>query len=832
MLPKNAISFAMSCCLQFITIAWMPDHAAKPICKRVPNTLENDVVKTRHQNKIVERRTKEKQNWKGNWIKDSHDKDFRIAPYFRKTLVVNKKMRLAKISIAVAGLYELYINGQRTGTHLLDPMFTRFDRRNLYATYDVTKELQKGNNTIGVLLGYGWYNLQSTAVWYFDKAPWRARPSFCMDLSITYSDGTTETIATDQSWKTALSPVVFNSIYTGEHYDARKEIPHWNETGLDDSKWVNVIITGAPSQNIAEQNVPPIRAVEEISPVAVNKINDTDYVFNIGRNIAGVCRIKLKNRAGTIVKLKHGEHLYPNGHVDISNIDIHYRPTDNTDPFGTDLYHLKDDGSEETFQPRFTYHGFQYVEVTSNKPITLTRENLTGIFIHSDVAPAGSISCSDTIINRLWQATNNSYLSNLMGYPTDCPQREKNGWTADAHLAIETGLYNFDSKLVYEKWLADMRDEQQPNGMLPAIIPSSGWGYEHYNTVDWLSALIIIPWELYRFYGDSQALKNNYPNMKRYIDHLDETHPDGLIPEGLGDREAIRSHANIELTSTAYYYNDALILSKTSKLFHKSKDEKKYNVLARKIKAAFNRKFYHAATQNYGNGYQTENSVALYWGLVAENNKSAVAANLAKSVSQDSLHLDIGVLGSKTILNALTENSYADLAYQLATKDSYPSWGYWMKQGMTTLPENWDMQSSLNHIFFGEISAWFYRGLGGMNIDENKPGFKHILLQPHIVMGLNNFHARHRSRYGNIASGWKTTENFIVYTTTIPSNTMADLRIDLYGKIVKTIQVGPGKHSWKFKLRATEKTVSTRLSYYPEVMLTSKDAVVCIGQHH
>jgi alpha-L-rhamnosidase len=709
-------------------------------------------------------------SWKGSWIKDSCDINIKPAPYFRKTFFVSKKILKARVYIAVAGLYELNINGKKIGDHFLDPMFTRFDRRTLYVTYDVSKNLQGSNNAIVVLLGNGWYNLLSTAVWYFDKAPWRARPSFCMDIQITYTDGSVETISTDKSWKTTLSPVIFNSIYSGEHYDARKEIPGWDELNVDDSKWSDVIITGAPSINIVEQNVYPIRACEELRAVSMSKINDTDYVFDIGRNISGISKIKLNADEGTVVRLKHAEKLYPNGHVDQSNIDMHYRPTDDSDPFQTDIYILNGKGVQ-IFQPHFNYKGFQYVEVTSDKPITLTKENLTGIFLHSDVPAVGKINCSNPVINKIWQATNNSYLSNLFGYPTDCPQREKNGWTGDAHIAIETGLYNFDSKSIYEKWLADLRDEQNSNGMLPAIVPSSGWGYEHFNTVDWLSALVIIPWELYLFYGDIKPIQENYNAMKFYIDHLTNIYSDGLATEGLGDREAIHSHASVELTSTCYYYADTKILYNTARLLHKKKDEEKYKLLAQKIKIAFNKKFFH--DEIYGSGYQTELSAALYWGLVPDSSKKLVAANLAKACSRDSIHWDVGLLGTKTLLNALSENGYADLAYQLASKETYPSYGYCMNQGMTTHPENWSMQSSLNHIFLGEISAWFYKGLGGIKPDPKQAGFKNILIEPHFL--LDSFYCEHTCSFGKIISSWKKQEGDVLYKVTIPSGSTAHL---------------------------------------------------------
>lgn len=725
-------------------------------------------------------------NWKGAWIQDTRDIHLKPAPYFRKAFNINKKIVSARAYIAAAGLYELYINGEKTGNHRLDPMYTRFDRRNLYVTYDVTKQLQQGGNALGVLLGNGWYNHQSTAVWYFHEAPWRARPSFCMDLRIQYEDGSLETISTGKDWKTTLSPVIFNSIYTAEHYNANKEIPHWNEASFNDSAWKEVIIRSAPSQQIVSQAMYPVRNVDTIACISMNKINDMVYVFNLGRNIAGVSSITLKGIPGTVIRLKHGERLDSIGRVDQSNLDVHYRPTDDKDPYQTDIYFLKGDGSNETFMPHFNYKGFQYVEVKSNQPINLTKESLTGYFMHSDVPPVGSITSSNKTINKIWTATNNSYLSNLFGYPTDCPQREKNGWTGDAQIAIETGLYNFDGITVYEKWMADHRDEQQPDGVLPSIVPSDGWGYEWGNGPDWTSTIAIIPWNLYLFYGDSKALSDCYDNIKRYVDHIDEKYPAGLTTWGLGDWIPVKSQSPVELTSTAYYYADASILANAAKLFGKEEDYNKYTSLSEKIKAAFNHKYLDTAKGIYGSGLQTEMSVALFWGLVPQELKPKVAASLAARVITDSVKLDVGLLGTKAILNALSENGYAALAYQLASSEKYPSWGWWIVNGATTLYENWPINAqsdiSMNHIMFGEIGAWMYKALGGIKPDPFQPGFKNILLHPYFVEGLKGFEATHQSLYGTIKSAWKRKGKKVSYEVTVPPNTTAMLTLDIAAK--------------------------------------------------
>ncbi|MBE7175381.1 MAG: family 78 glycoside hydrolase catalytic domain [Mucilaginibacter polytrichastri] len=757
----------------------------------------------------------DKRNWKGFWISDDKSRDEKAAPYFRKPFSLAKKVREARAYIAVGGLYELYINGRKIGNHRLDPMYTRFDRRTLYVTYDVTKELNSGDNAVGVLLGNGWYNHQSTAVWDFHNAPWRNRPAFCLDLRITYDDGTVETITSDKSWKTALSPVVFNSIYTAEHFDGRKALPGWNTANYTDTtKWKEVINRSAPSANIVSQALHPVRNVDSIPAISAKKLNDTTWLFDLGRNISGVSKFTVKNASGTTFRLKHAERLSKNGYVDQSNIDAHYRPTDNQDPFQTDIF-TPGGNDPETFMPKFNYKGFQYVEVTSNKPVTLTKENLCGFFMHSDVPPVGKVSASNPMINKLWSATNNSYLSNLFGYPTDCPQREKNGWTGDAHIAIETGLYNFDGITVYEKWLADHRDEQQPNGVLPSIIPTGGWGYEWGNGPDWTSTIAIIPWNAYLFYGDTTILAQNYPNLKRYVDHIDELYPSGLTTWGLGDWVPVKSKSPVELTSSVYYFTDATILSKTAKLLGRNEDHQKYAALAEKIRKAINDKFLNRETGVYGSGVQTELSVPLYWGVVPDELRGKVAAKLAERVKADNFHLDVGLLGTKAILNALSENGYADFAYKIAAQEDFPSWGWWIKNGATTLYENWPIDAksdiSMNHIMFGEIGAWLYKGIAGIKPDENSAGFKNVVLQPHFVAGLDQFSAEHKGPQGNIRSSWQRKGKAVTYTVTIPANSTASLYLPVgsgrkvrgKGNAAKGEQVkNQGENSWKTQLDA------------------------------
>ena len=716
-------------------------------------------------------------NWKGTWISDTKGIAVKPAPYFRKTFSTAKKIKSARAYITAAGLYELYVNGREIGDQRLNPMYTRFDERNLYITYDVTDALQNGQNALGVILGNGWYNHQSLAVWNFERAPWRDRPAFCMDLRITYTDGSTETITTDKSWKTSLSPVVYNSIYTGQHYDARKEQPGWNTIHFDDSKWERVINRKAPSNNIMSQVLQPIRYVETLLPVTIQQKNDSSWLVNFGKNISGITRITLDGDSSTVVRVIHAERLNKQGSIDQSNVDYFLsKATRDTDPFATDIYWLNGKGPQ-TFAPKFDYKGFQYVEISSNKPLHLSKESIVAYFMHSDVPPAGNIHTSNELVNKIYAATNAAYLSNLLGYPTDCPQREKNGWTGDAHIASEMGLYNFDGITVYEKWLDDHRDEQQPNGVLPSIIPTGGWGYEWGNGPDWTSTIAIIPWNVYLFYGDTKILQDNYDNIKRYVDHITDRYPTGLTDWGLGDWAPLRSKSPVELTSSAYYYTDANILAKIAKVLNRPGDHIKYTALATKIKDAINAKYLNPEKALYGSGYQTELSVPLYWGIVPDSLKQRVAANLADSVAANKYFLDVGILGAKAILSALSDNGQAQTAYRLAAQKEFPSWGWWIVNGATTLYENWNItlerDLSLNHIMFGEIGAWFYKGIGGIKPDEDNPGFKNVIITPNFIEGLEDFTATHQGPYGNIISAWKRLGKQIHYQLTVPPNSSA-----------------------------------------------------------
>ena len=714
-------------------------------------------------------------NWRGNWISDKKDSDFKPAPRFREEFKIRGGIKQARAYIAAAGLYTLYINGHKAGDHILDPAFTRYDRRILYTTYDITKSLKEGANAAGVELGNGWYNHQAITTWHFDKAPWRARPAFCMDIRIIYEVGTEQIVSTGPGWQTSSDgPLQYNNIYTGEHYDARREQKGWSEPGYDESDWVGATLRSCPAAQIISQQAVPIRESQEIEAVAINKINNNRIIYDFGANMAGNVHLRIKGPRGTTIELTYAERLNPAGRADQDNINYYYFGDRNAEPLQTDIITLS--GGNDEFAPQYSYKGFRYVEVNASANLKWGKEQLKAVRINSDVPEVSSLESSTSIVGDIWQATLRTYLSNIPGYPTDCPQREKNGWTADAHLAVETGLYNYDAFTVYEKWLADHRDEQQPNGCLPDIIPTCGWGYwnpaANGNGLDWTSTIALIPWELYLFYGDSKPLHDCYDNIRRYVDYALTLTKDGLSTWGRGDWVPVTKRSNKQLICSCFLYKDLDILCRAARMFGYDEDSQKYGAIKETVRNSVNAKFLNTSTGVYADGMQTDQSLPLSFGLVPEEYKEAVLKALVKRVEEDKCHVNAGVHGAKASLNVLSANGYGELAYKMATAQDFPSWGWWLANGRTTLVENWRLDvtrdNSDNHIMFGDIAAWFHRALGGINPDPEQPGFRHIILRPCFPAGQNSFACSYDSPYGKIEVSWTRKNRKVSLKAIIP----------------------------------------------------------------
>lgn len=734
-------------------------------------------------------------DWTGVWITDNHDKDYSSAPMLRKSFTTQEKIQQARLYVSAAAYYKMTLNGQPVTSSHLNPGFTHYDKRNLYNTYDVTSLLHRGENVLSAVLGNGFYNEAApVATWSYEQARWRNRPRMICEMHISYTNGEEQIITSDSSWKTATGPYVQNNIYSGDTYDARLAIAGWDKPGFDDSKWTNAIQVDSPSPLLISQNMPAIATEQFISPVNMRSFGDTVYVYDFGVNMSGVCTLSINGEKGTKVDLQHGELLKDNGRLEMRNLDIYYKPLPGL-AFQTDTYIL--DGEQGTFTPDFTYHGFQYVEVRSDRPVKLTKESLTAQFIHTAVPPVGNFSCSNELLNKIWKAANQSYLSNLMGIPTDCPQREKNGWTADAHVTMDLGLLNFDGITFYEKWLDDMIDNQNEEGRISGIIPSSGWGYDDWIGPVWDAAMFIVPMSIYHYYGDTRSIEKIWPVCTRYLDYLaGREDTEGTVTYGIGDWVFYKTQTPTEFTTTCYYYLDNLYMAKFAELI--GKEGSRYAKKAEGLKALINQKYFNQSKAIYANGSQAAQGVALYLGIVSKEYEQQVADNLSMMIKANNNLLDFGVLGSKTVLRMLSKYGYADLAYQMAAQEEAPSWGNWIKQGFTTLGETWILSpefrdASVNHMFLGDVNAWMYNVLAGINYDEQEPGFKHILIQPHFVKGLDWVKAEYKSVNGIIRSEWERKGEQVILKVTIPVNTNATVECN-----GKKIDLGSGKHQLTF----------------------------------
>ncbi len=695
------------------------------------------------------------------------------APYLRKDFHADKKITKARAYISGMGLYELSINGRKVGDHVLDPTFTNFDRRVHYITYDVTSMLEAGDNTLGVVLGNGWYNMDSRAVWGFNKAPWKDRPTCLFQMEIEYEDGTVDKVLSDGSWKAAPSPTVYNDIRQGENYDATKEIPGWNMPSFDDASWTGVRVNQGPMGQLKAQMIPANKVMREISPVSVTSPAPGVYVVDMGQNMAGWIELKVKGEKGQVVKMTFAELLKEDGTIDQYNINRHHRQ----DEFQVAEYTLRGAG-QESWEPKFTYFGFQYVQI-EGYPGDLRAEDITGKVIHTAFGPSASFSCSNDIINKISHASEWSFISNFLGYPTDCPQREKNGWTGDAHLSAETGLLIFKSQAGYTKWLFDCRDAQKESGVLPGIVPTCGWGYDLGGQATgygpaWDGAYIWLPWYMYVYSGDARVLSTHYESMKMSIAFMTGKAEDHILDIGLGDWVYIDTYAPRDLTSTACYYDLTSKLSQIASLLGRNEDASNYKQLAGEIKAAFNRKYYNPKGKTYAGSEQTSLAAALYFDMVPEKDVDKVAATLAKVIKKNDELLDCGVLGAKWIPHALSDHGHADLAYRISKNTRYPGWGYWMEQGATTLWEDFDITSldnSRNHMFFGDIVHWWYKELTGIRPDPSHVGFKHFYIQPFFPESLEFAEASHDCMYGQIRSEWKRAGDDITLLIEVPANT-------------------------------------------------------------
>lgn len=719
-------------------------------------------------------------DWTAQWIGMNENTNISPAPpspMLRKTFSIGKPVVRATAYICGLGYNELQINGTKVGDNVLEPSWTRYDDHAYYTTYDVTTNLSQGQNAVGVQLANGFYNQWMSDAWNTYTAPWRALPQMIMQLVIQYADGTHDVIISDPSWKTSTGPLVLDTTRLGEVYDARLEKTGWSMANYDDSAWTNAIAREGISGSLIAPDAEPVKVFESVYPVNIVPVSGKPgtYTFDFGQNLVGWGQLTVNGPAGTSVNMVYGELTNSDGSVNQDNINV-YVSLKNY--FQADTYILKGGGTE-TYAPRFTYHGFCYAEVTG-LPSAPTSNTLVAQVVHTAFSPAGSFLCSNDLLNRIETNTLRSYLGNFVGLPTDCPTREKNGWDGDAQLACEIGLTHFQSAAAYTRWLKEFGPGQMPNGQLSGVFPNANWGYGEGPA--WESAVLLIPWFVYEHCGDAGILTNNYTAMKAYVDYETSVASGNIVSYGLGDWEPAGSVTPASLTDTGYYYQDALILARTAALMGNTAQSLQYSNLASQIGISFNHAFYDTNSGEYAGGMQTAQSCALYQGLVGATNISKVAGTLAAAVQQNGNTIDTGILGSKYLLRALCDSGHSDTAMSLAMQTNYPGWGNWVLRGATTLWETWNGTGSidsLNHVMFGDISAWFMEYLAG--IRPGSPGYKTVLIKPEITGAISWAQGTHDSPYGKISSTWKIDGTTITLNITIPASTTGVIYLPTLG---------------------------------------------------
>jgi len=734
-------------------------------------------------------------DWKAHWIGLS-DKKNEKGPLFRKEFKLDKDIARARVYISGLGYYELRINGKRVGDYVLDPGRTDYSKRVLYVTYDITNFLKKGTNAVGIMLGNGWYNAQGVMgeVSY-------GLPKLILQINIDFVDNTTTRIISDSTWKIADGPIISNNVYLGESYDARLEKPGWDTPNYNDITWNDAKIVESPGGVMKAQMLQPIKVLRIIKPIKITNPKSGIYIYDMGQNMVGWVKLFVRGIRGTKITLKFAERLYDNGMINPKTAGSEFGITQ------TETYILK--GKDiEVWQPRFTYHGFRYVEVTGflGKP---TLESIKGCVVHSAVEHIGEFTTSSALLNQIQRNILWTQLGNLHSVPTDCPHREKSGWLGDAQVTAEEAIYNFNMSRFYTKWLNDIMGAQdEETGDLPAIVPSKrvkkggappAWG----------SAYILIPWYLYLYYGDERVLKQHYGGMSRWVDFLSNKAKDYILSYGLGDwcppGYVSPKNTPVTLTSTGYYYYNVLIISQVAQILGKSDDAIKYSKLANCIKMAFNNKFFNENDNYYATGSQCSNAFPLFLGLVPEDRKMAVLKNLVRDIVEiHKSHLNTGIFGTKYMMEVLTNYGQVSIAYTIATQTTYPSWGYEISKGATTLWEVWDYGAtrdgypdrSRNHPMFGSISSWFYKTLAGINIDPAGPGWWLIIIKPHIVGDLDYVSASIKTIRGMVSSSWTRRDSSLVLNVILPVNSQARVSVPKMG-LESVIVKESGRTIWK-----------------------------------
>jgi alpha-L-rhamnosidase len=720
-----------------------------------------------------------RQEWNGKWITGNE---------LRREFHLEGKVVRARAYVTALGYYELRINGEKAGDRVLDPAWTTYPKRVLYSTYDVTRALAAGQNAVGVTLGGGWatlgYGMPS-------QKPYYSQPALLLQMNIELEGGKRISVVSDESWKAAPGPIVTNSVYDGEVYDARIEAPGWDRAAFDESKWTPAQVVAGSSGAISAQMMPPIRVVDTLMPQKMTSPQPGVYVYDMGQNISGWAQLRVCGPRGTAVTLRFAETTFPDGNINQENL---------RSAKAREVYILRGAG-EETFEPHFTYHGFRYIEVTGF-PGTPGLQTLRGRVAHTAVDTIGNFSASTQILNDIQRAIWWTQLTNLFSIPTDCDQRdERQGWMGDAQISAEEAMLNFDMAAFYTNFIRDMRDAQGDDGTIPETVPQK-WGHRPADPA-WGTAYPTICWYMWQQYRDRRILEENYEGLKKYVQDLRRRAPDNVLRFNFNGDWIPMDEAPGEVISDAYYFSDLTILKDVAGILGKTADEQEYSQLAQQVKDAFNQNFLNTKTHEYGGGSQTADSMALVLGLVPAKEIGQVEWRLFKNVLYlHNTHLTTGFIGTKFLMPALSDFHNVDLAYDLAVQTSYPSWGHMLERGLTTIAEVWPDKGergmySRDHPALGSVGAWFYQALGGIKPGSGGEGYRHIRIAPLIPEGLQWASATVDTLRGTVSSSWTYSAQMTRLDVTVPVNADAEILIPKNPKITEGIIREGDKVIWQ-----------------------------------
>lgn len=710
------------------------------------------------------------------------------SPLFRKEFQVKDGIQSASLTITAAGYYKVSFNGQDVENNVLDPAWTDFSKRIYYVDYDVTSMIQEGNNCIGVSLGNGFYNPLPLRKWGSRNMRTDTKvgkPVFIAKLLISYENGKTEEIITDESWKFAPGPIIKNSVYIGTEYDANYEVEGWNRPGFDDSDWQMVTIGNPPGGKLEKAFFPPVEITDEIEPVDIYSVEPEVWIIDFGVNFTGTYKIKVNSSPSDTLTFRFGERVYENGHLNPMTTVIGQIKRKGVGGPGapdvawqTDRY-ITGNNKAQWFTPDFTYHVFRYMEIQGLKEQP-KKEDIRGLFMHTNVPNENSFSSSSDLLNSIQEMTERTFLANLVSVQSDCPAREKFGYGGDLNATSEAYIYNFDMQSFYRKTIYDWIDAMKDS----SFVDTAPFVGIEYCGISWESAFLITQYYLYLYYNDIELVKELYSLDKDWMKKVELIHPEGIVDEGLSDHESLQP-VPVQLTGTCHYLQSARIMKIFAEVMGEAEDVIKYENLADQLQGQIKAEFWDKPYTGNINR-QTLFSTLLYHNIIPEDEVDAARDSLLSAVKNGpSGHFNTGIFGTKYVLETLNDYVNANIVFDVVNSTAYPGWGHMIAQGATTIWETWkesDNTFSNNHPMFGSVSEWFYSRLGGIRPDPDNPGFKSFVLSPNMPEGLDYVNCTYMSPYGAIVSNWKKSlPTGFNYEITIPKRTVAKIILPISG---------------------------------------------------